>query len=104
MALLALVLVSALPSLAAAQDDGMRFSAYFALGAGGEADVETDGPFGIGGDFEADLDPTLGFGVRLEAPIASLVSVGGLFEMGGYKFDDVDREADLYFDFDIYGQ
>jgi hypothetical protein len=104
-ALLALVLVSAsLPSLASAQrNDGARFSACFALGAGGEADVETDGPFGLG-DFEADLDATLGFGLRFEKPIASIVSLGGLFEMGGYKFDDVDRDADLYFDFDVYAK
>jgi hypothetical protein len=104
-ALLALVLVSAsLPSLASAQrNDGARFSAYFALGAGGEADIESDGPFGLG-DFEADLDATLGFGLRFEKPIASIVSLGGLFEMGGYKFDDVDRDADLYFDFDVYAK
>jgi hypothetical protein len=104
-ALLALVLVSAsLPSLASAQrNDDAPFSAYFALGAGGEADVETDGPFGLG-DFEADLDATLGFGLRFEKPIASIVSLGGLFEMGGYKFDDVDRDADLYFDFDVYAK
>lgn len=104
-ALLALVLVSAsLPSLVSAQrNDGARFSAYFALGAGGEGDVEADGPFGFG-DFEFDLDPTLGFGLRFEKPIADLVSLGGLFEMGGYKADDVDRDADLYFDFDVYAK
>jgi hypothetical protein len=102
--LLAMRNPAALPSLASAQrNDGARFSAYFALGAGGEADVETDGPFGLG-DFEADLDATLGFGLRFEKPIASIVSLGGLFEMGGYKFDDVDRDADLYFDFDVYAK
>ncbi|MCB9603255.1 MAG: outer membrane beta-barrel protein [Sandaracinus sp.] len=101
MALLALVLVSALPSLASAQS----LSAYFALGAGGELHVDTDdGPFGIDGDFEADLDPSLGAGVRLDVPVASIVSVGGLFEMGGYKVDDTDRDADLYFDFDLYAK
>ena len=104
-ALLALVLVSAsLPSLASAQrNDGARFSAYFALGAGGELDGETDGPFGFG-DYEIDLDPTLGFGLRFEKPIASIVSLGGLFEMGGYKADGADRNADLYFDFDVYAK
>lgn len=100
-ALLVIVLASTLPSLAAAQN----LSGYFALGAGGELHFDADdGPFGIGGDFEADLDPSLGAGVRFDVPVASIVSVGGLFEMGGYKVDDVDREADLYFDFDVYAK
>lgn len=82
---------------------GPSASLYFALGAGGELDVETDAPLGLG-DYSPDLDPTLGFGLRIEVPILSILSVGGLFEMGGYKADDVDREADLYFDFDVFAK
>lgn len=103
--LFALALVSAtLPSLASAQSrDDVRLSLYFALGAGGEIDFDTDAAFGFG-DFEADLDPTLGFGLRFEKPVVPYLSVGGLFEMGGYKIDDVERDADLYFDFDVYAK
>lgn len=78
--------------------DATRVSLHLALGVGGEYAIVPE----AGRVLEADLDPTLGFGARLEVPIHDYVVIGGMFELGGLKVDDVERDADLLLDFDLW--
>ncbi|MBX3247571.1 MAG: hypothetical protein KF901_10380 [Myxococcales bacterium] len=96
LALVALGLSSLAPASAAAEDK-TRVSLYFALGAGGQSTARVEGRSTSGG-----LDPTLGAGLRLEYLVLEYLAIGGMFEMGGYKYDGRSREADLYFDFDAW--
>ncbi len=75
---------------ASAQDPmDLHFSGFFALGAGGDLDID--------GDSVDDLDPTVGFGLRLDVPVLEYLTVGGQVGFNFWKTDAAD-EREMWID------
>ncbi len=72
---------------ASAQDPmDLHFSTFFALGAGGEFDLEDDASF--------DLDATVGLGLRLDVPVLKYLAIGGQVGFNFWKLEDAeDRDT-----------
>lgn len=79
--------------------EAFRVGTYFVLGAGGEGDLDSEVP-ALGG--EGDLDATVGFGLRAEMPVMDYLSIGGLFELVGYQFDDTSADRNLAIDMSFW--
>lgn len=96
--------VTALPSLATAQDAEdrhLRLGAHLALGMGGDADEFIDTELGSTRGSDS-LDVSAGFGARAEIPIFDFVSIGGLFEAFTSETNASGAEREWAFDFDAF--
>ncbi|MFW6052116.1 MAG: hypothetical protein ACODAU_13140 [Myxococcota bacterium] len=100
---LLLAAAMALPSAAAAQDDGaadrLRVGGFLNGGFGGEADVDFDAL--VSSSWDADLNPSVGLGTLVDYPVIPYLAVGGMFRLQFLHVDGVDDDASTAMDLSL---